>query len=308
MTRDGWYGTQTLLLLFCLSLLPALSGCHERDALARLPAKAEAVAAPASSVPSTPAAEEGKPSLATPLLSGALEPHRRSTLSASVGGPVARVHVKEGELVAAGQALVSQKGETFQLGLRQAEAALEGARVQLDAARIEHERQKALLAARAVPRSQYDAIEARYRGARAGLAAAQVGVELARKATRDAVVRAPYRALVVKRHVSEGDYATSMPPTPLVTLEEVGLLDLRIQVPAGEADRIKVGSRVRVRFTATGKELEAKIARVVGSIDPRTRTFSAIAEIENPRGELRPGLFAEVLADRAPARSEEVAP
>jgi RND family efflux transporter MFP subunit len=218
-------------------------------------------------------------------------------LAASVTGPVARVYVREGEMVRAGQPLVALNSEGFRLGLRQAEASLSSARAQLEAARVDYNRLRALLEDSAIPRSQFEAAESRYEVARAGHRAALVGLEQARKSLRDSVVRAPYAGLVVKRHVSEGDYATSLPPTELITLEETNVLDLRIQVPSSDSVHFRVGSWARARFPGTGKEIRVRIVRVVGSVDTRTRTFAAIAEIRNPGGKLRPGLYAQVLPE-----------
>jgi multidrug efflux pump subunit AcrA (membrane-fusion protein) len=108
------------------------------------------------------------------------------------------------------------------------------------------------------------------------------------------VVRAPFDGLVVKRFVNEGEYASVMPATPLVTIEEIDPVDLRIQVPSTDMAQVAVGSPVHVRLPATGQELDLRLTRVVPSSDPHTRTFSAIVEIPNRDHNLRSGLYAEV--------------
>lgn len=225
---------------------------------------------------------------------GTTEPHRRATLTPRVSGVVTRVHVREGDVVRRGEPLVSLDLEDFTLRLRQAQAGLQVARVQHDAARVEWERNKALLDDRSIPQAQFDAIHARFEGAKAAVAQAEVAVDMARKALRDAVVRAPYDALVSRRLVSEGEYATTMPATQLVTIEEVTVIDLRVQVPAAEMQRVQAGTALQVRFAGIDRELRATVTRVVGSIDSRTRTFPIIAEIPNPDRTLRPGLFAHI--------------
>jgi multidrug efflux pump subunit AcrA (membrane-fusion protein) len=107
-------------------------------------------------------------------------------------------------------------------------------------------------------------------------------------------VLAPFAGIVVKRHVNEGEYAAMMPPTPVITLEEIDPIDLRIQVPSANMDRVHVGDPVRVRFPANAREVMGKIARIVPANDPRTRSFSAIVELTNSDHSLRSGLYAEV--------------
>jgi RND family efflux transporter MFP subunit len=261
-------------------------------------APAKAQAAPATPAPAAdPAAASPAAAAAagtTPSLSGTTEAHRKSTLTPKVSSAVTRVHVREGDVVKAGQPLVTQDTRDFALRAQQAEAARDGAKVQLDAAQLDWNRVKSLLAEKAVPQSQFDGIDARHKGAVAGLAAAEAAVALAKKAMHDSVVRAPFDGLIVKRMVNEGEYASVMPATSLVTIEEVNPMDLRIQVPATDLGRVQVGTPVHVRLPATGQELDLRLTRVVAASDPRTRTFTAIVEIPNADRALRSGLYAEV--------------
>ena len=85
---------------------------------------------------------------------------------------------------------------------------------------------------------------------------------------------------------------------PFERLQKAGMkvetIDLRVNVPSTDQGRVKVGDALKVKFPATGVEIDARVARVVPSVDPRTRTFPVIAEIPNPGMALRPGMFAEV--------------
>ena len=197
-------------------------------------------------------------------------------------------------MVKQNQPLVTLDTRDFVLRTQQAEAARDGAKVQLDAAKLDWNRIQSLLAEKAVPQSQFDMVDARYKGALAGLAAAETAVAMGRKALHDSVVRAPFDGLIVKRLVNEGEYASVMPATPLVIVEEVDPLDLRIQIPSTDLNKAKAGDTMKVRFPAIGQTLEARLTRVVAAMDPRTRTFSAIAELPNKDHTLRSGLYAEV--------------
>jgi len=248
--------------------------------------------APAPAAAADPAAAAA--GSASPFLSGTTEAHRKSTLTPKVSSAVTRVHVREGDMAKQGQPLVTLDTRDFILRSQQAEAARDGAKVQLDAAKLDWDRLKSLLAEKAVPQSQFDMVDARYKGAKAGLAAAETAVAMARKALSDSVIRAPFDGLIVKRFVNEGEYASVMPATPLVTIEEIDPVDMRIQVPSSDMAQVTVGSPVHVRLPATGQELDLRLTRVVSSSDPHTRTFSAIVEIPNRDHSLRSGLYAEV--------------
>lgn len=237
---------------------------------------------------------------------GTTEPHRKSTLTSRVSGVIAKVHVREGDAVKAGDVVVSIDTSDNVLRLRQAEAALKTAEVQRSTTKTEWDRSHGLLQDRAIPQSQFDAVDARLKGAEAALAQAQVAVDMARKALADSTVRAPYSGTITRRMVSEGEFAAVTPATPLVTIEETSVLDVRIQVPANEEAVARPGRPVTLKIPALAREVRAQISRVVPSADPRTRTFAVIIEVPNDKGELRPGLFAEARFDAvaAPASSQ----
>ena len=291
--------TARTFLLIPLFVLATLS-CRRGAEVARLPQSTPPAAQPAALNPAPPAVAPvaDPPAVSagnsSPFLSGTTEAHRKSTLTPKVSSAVTRVHVREGDVVKQNQPLVTLDTRDFVLRSQQAEAAREGAKVQLDAAKLDWDRIKSLLAEKAVPQSQFDMIDARYKGAKAGLAAAETAVAMAQKALHDSVIRAPFDGLIVKRLVNEGEYASVMPATPLVAIEEIDPMDLRIQVPSTDMAQVVVGAPVHVRLPATGQELELRLTRVVSSSDPHTRTFSAIVEIPNPDHSLRSGLYAEV--------------
>jgi len=306
--------------------LALLASCKRDGEVARLPpsppapppkAAPAATAKPAQAAAAVPKAPAPSTDTGTALdtvpppppgssfLSGATEAHRRSTLTPKVSSIVTRVHVREGDIVKKGQALVTLDTQDFSLRMQQAEAALQAAKVQLDAAKLDWDRTKSLLADKAVAQSQFDMVDARYKGAQAGVRQAETAVAMGRKALRDATVHAPFNGIIVKRMVNEGEYASVMPATPLVIIEEVDPLDLRIQIPSTDVTEVKAGDPIHVRFPATGQILDARLTRVVSALDPRTRTFSAIAELPNPDRALRSGLYAEVtLGGRVPAKSK----
>jgi membrane fusion protein, multidrug efflux system len=333
MTATPHARNSTMSRIALVSLIPSLLlslACKREGDIAQLPpsppaptqpapaAKPVAPAAAPTATAEKPAAGEAAAEIPAPqpgssFLSGQTEAHRKSTLTPKVSSIVTRVHVRDGDVVKTGQALVTLDTRDFQLRLQQAEAALQAAKVQLDSAKLDWDRTKALLGDKAVPQSQFDMVDARYKGAQAGVLQAETAVAIGRKAFQDATVHAPFNGIIVKRMVNEGEYASVMPATALVVIEEVDPLDLRVQVPSTDLDKVKVGDVVHARFPATGQTLDARLTRVVGSLDARTRTFSAIAELPNKDHGLRPGLYAEITltghdaAEASAAKSKAVA-
>jgi RND family efflux transporter MFP subunit len=220
-----------------------------------------------------------------------------------VNGVVAKVLVREGQRVKAGETLVVLQSEMFAIGVRQADAGLQAARAGLEAAELGVGRARRLRGSESMPQAQLDGAEAQYKGAKAQVALAEAGLDQARKALRDTVITAPYDAVVVRRLVNEGEFAAMMPPTPLVVLEEGGIVDLRLNVPSTLLGRLAEGDPLAIRFPATGREIQGKVTRVVPSVNPMTRSFNVLVELPDPEGTLQPGLYAEarmVPAEKAP--------
>ncbi|MBI5507448.1 MAG: efflux RND transporter periplasmic adaptor subunit [Deltaproteobacteria bacterium] len=290
---------QRCLPFVALTLTVAACSSEPRASLPATPPAPAAAAKPllAGLESSTDAAATATPAeavLQSPYLTGATEAHRRSALAARVAGVVAKVYVREGDLVKPGAALVALDPEDFQLRMAQAEAGLKAAQAQYVATRLEWERVKKLKEDRAVPASQLDMMDAKFEGSKAQVATAEAMLTMAKKALGDSTLTAPFAGVVTKRFVNEGEYATAMPPTMLVSIEETDPMDLRLQVPANEMSRVVAGAKAKIRFPATGRELEATVTRVVSSLDARTRSFAAIIELPNADRSLWAGMFADV--------------
>ncbi|MEZ4269767.1 MAG: efflux RND transporter periplasmic adaptor subunit [Myxococcota bacterium] len=309
-------------MVSCAAML-VLSGCDRGEEGAALPneavpvsisgaAEAPAEAADGAAKPGAPAdkpADAPQPAAklqADAIFTGSSAPHRRSTISANQSGTVRGVFANEGETVTAGQVIVQLDTTDFDLRLRQAQAAVRSAQVQVQTARIEADRAKKLLASNAIPERQNDMAVAQTRAAGAALQQAIVVRDMAKRSISEAEVRAPFDAVVVRRHISEGEAAASMPPTPYLTLEQRSPLDVRLDIPSVRLRDVAVGTALRVRFPALDREVEGTVTRLVPSVDPRSRAAVAIVELPNADGSIAPGLFAEARL-AAPARPVEAA-
>jgi membrane fusion protein, multidrug efflux system len=301
--------THAALFLGLCGILGA-AACGNGGAKASLPATPPTV--PATTVPAAALeapADAAKPAVASfatapnSTLTGTTEPRRRSTLMPVVPGIVEKVLFSEGDRVKAGAPLVTLKTEDFVLRVRQAEAGLAAAQAQFDAAQLGYDRTRGLRGKDAVSQGQLDQVEAGFKAAKAGLDNAKVMQDMARKALRDTTVTAPYDAVVVRRLISEGESALTMPPSPLAVIEQTALLDLKLQVSATDLGRMAEGTPLEVRFPATGQEVKAAVTRIVPSANPGSRTFTVIVELANEDGQLKAGLYAE--AHLAASRAAE---
>jgi RND family efflux transporter MFP subunit len=163
-----------------------------------------------------------------------------------------------------------------------------------------------------VSRRQVDAARARVKAITARITAAQAqerSLEATVAAERRAAssqrdieaylrVRAPFDGVVSERNVHPGSYvapATGPMSTPMLWLQQVSRLRLTVFVPEPDLGGIPIDMRLRFTVPAfPGRTFEGKVARKAGALDERTRTMAIELDVENPKGELAPGMYAEV--------------
>jgi RND family efflux transporter MFP subunit len=290
--------------LAALAVLCAGAGCNEKTSVARLP---EATASGPRSVrvaPVVPVMDRDRI-----RATGTAAAVSTTKVMPLVPGLIKKLPLKEGDVVKRGQVLAVLDQRQYKLTQRQAQAAMEAAQVGLSATTREKQRFEKLLKEDATARAQYDRVLDKFRGAQAQMKQARVALDMAKKALGDTVLRAPYDGVVVKKIASLGDYATSMPPTVILVLQQVSTLEVKISLPEPELQRVEEGAAAEVRFPSLGdRKVEAKISRVIRTVDPMTRSFEAVVEIDNGDMSLRPGIYARVQIATAKPRRRLLVP
>jgi RND family efflux transporter MFP subunit len=81
---------------------------------------------------------------------------------------------------------------------------------------------------------------------------------------------------------------------PLVKLSKEDLYRLVIPVPETYVSSISVGDPVSVRIPALNQILPGKVARFSFDVHQDTRTMHTEVDVQNPKGTMYPGLYADV--------------
>jgi RND family efflux transporter MFP subunit len=82
-----------------------------------------------------------------------------------------------------------------------------------------------------------------------------------------------------------------------VTVAQVNVLRLRIPVPESLASKVKIGDSADVHVQATGEHFTGKVTRFTDALDPSTRTMQVEIDVPNPKYELQPGMYADVVLE-----------
>lgn len=225
---------------------------------------------------------------------GTVKPCRRAKLAPQGGGQIARLLVKEGDRVAAGQVLLELWNVDLAAQIRLTEEQVGSAKARRNeacaaaqAARREAVRQQKLVAqgfvsAAVVDKadSEADVREAACRAAGAEIAAADARVDTARAALSRTVLRAPFAGIVAEVTGEQGEYSTPSPPG-IPTPPAIDLIDdacLYVTAPIDEVDapRIKVGLPARIALDAfPGQHFPGRVRRIapyVLEVEKQART------------------------------------
>lgn len=104
----------------------------------------------------------------------------------------------------------------------------------------------------------------------------------------DCVIKAPFDGRVAARLVNR--FETIETGKPVMEIVSVDHLVARMLVPSNWLNWLDIGSEVRLTIFETGSSLQTKVTRIGSTIDEVGQTISVMAELDNSKGELLPGM------------------
>ena len=224
-------------------------------------------------------------------VSGTMKPLLQATVRSKVPAEVARVHVQEGQTVAAGAPLVSLDTADLKARHDAQMAAVAEARARLDLATKNQANNKALLDKSFISQNAYDGVANTVQVVEANLKSAESQGAITRRAVEDAQVRAPFAGIVAKRWVNQGDKVS--PDMPVAQIVDLSRMELEAQVPVSEIPFVKVGQEISFLVDGfQGRQFLGKIERVNPSAEIGSRSISVFATLANADGALKGGMFA----------------
>jgi cobalt-zinc-cadmium efflux system membrane fusion protein len=234
-------------------------------------------------------------------------------------GRVTKLFAKAGDHVKEGDPLLAIDASEFVQGqndLIAAGSALNTARAQLKLATINEQRQHQLYEAKAGALKDWQQAQADLESASNNLRSAEIALAAvrnrlrilgksdaeidalaqARRMSPEAIVTAPISGTIIQRQVGLGqniNSAAAGATTPVFSIGDLSTVWLLANVREIDAPLMHVGAPVEVRVLAfPGRVFKAKLTYVAASIDQNTHRLPVRAEVENPKGELKPGMFA----------------
>jgi membrane fusion protein (multidrug efflux system) len=264
---------KAILTLGIFWLAIFLSGCSRASPNAAA-ARAVGFAVPVETV--TAALERVEEKIAAV---GTVEPNEIVSVRSEIEGRIVEVHFQEGAAVRRGDLL-------FRLDDAKLRAELQLAQARYEKARNNLERSRTLLEQKAISPQEFDDARAEFKMAEAALV-------LARERLADATIRSPLDGHISERLVSPQQYVEKN--QTLVIVVDLDPMKIDFSVPERYLPQLHAGQTVYVRVPAMPQRVfTGEVYFIDPRVQPSTRTVKLKALIANPRGELRPGLFASV--------------
>jgi HlyD family secretion protein len=256
---------------------------------------------------------ERGPITAVVTSTGTLNPVTSVQIGTQVSGQIKELFVDFNSQVKQGQLIARIDPETFTYRVRQAEADLEAARSSLNRGRVslantqrDLDRTKELVARNFTSPAELDRAQSTYDLAAAEVRTAQAVVQqreaqlaTARVDLGRTEIRAPVDGVVIKRSVDVGQTVAASLQAPELFVIAKDLRDMQVDTSIDEADvgRIRVGQRATFSVDAyPGRTFsgEVKTVRKAPQNTQNVVTYIAIVSASNDRGELLPGMTANV--------------
>lgn len=232
-------------------------------------------------------------------ISGTLRAVESAVVKAKVAGELRGLAVREGDAVKAGQVIANIDSIEYESRVRQAQEQADSSAAQAEVMQRNYDNNKALVDQGFISRTALDTSLSNLNAARATHRAALAGVEVARKALNDTVVRSPIDGQVAARLVQPGERVAV--DAKLVEVVDLRRIELEAAISAADSVAVRVGQRASLQVEsssapgAAGKserQVDATVARINPSAQAGSRSVLVYLTLDRSEG-FRQGLFAQ---------------
>jgi membrane fusion protein (multidrug efflux system) len=200
-------------------------------------------------------------------------------VTTEIQGQVKKILFDSGQQVTEGTLLVQLDDSIDQ-------AELKGLIAERQRAEIRFKRIARLYKQGSVSGEDYDEARLEFEAAAARVAAKQALIDKKK-------IHAPFNGLLGIRQADLGEYLA--PGAKIVPLETIDPIYVDFSLPERHFSELAEGQQLELTVQAyPGQTFQGEITAINPGIDQNTRNVQVRAELANPNGRLRPGMFAEV--------------
>jgi RND family efflux transporter MFP subunit len=231
------------------------------------------------------------------VLPGAVQAFIEAPIYARTNGYLKSWNTDIGTPVTKGQLLAQIESPEIDQQLTQARADLATARANESLSNSTNVRWQGLLATQSVSKQDADEKSGDAQAKKAAADSAAANVARLRDLESFKRVAAPFTGVITARNTDIGALinAGQSTGTELFRIADTTRLRIYVRVPEAFAAATKPGLEAELRFSEhPNRTFSAKTVRTSNALDPTLRTLQVELELDNARGEIFPGAYAEV--------------
>jgi cobalt-zinc-cadmium efflux system membrane fusion protein len=230
--------------------------------------------------------------------------YRQVVVTPLVSGRVTSVIVQLGDRVRKGQPIA----QVYSPELAEARTRYVSAVAMLEAHDRELQRTQKLVEIGAASRQELERIHAEHAAQTAAVDSARAQLELlgvtalslekggAQKLTATTSIPAPIDGVITERSANVG--LNVDPAIRLFTVVDLSTVWVLADVHERDMSRVRIGTEAHIASEAfPGRQRDGRISYIDPQLDAATRTMKARIELQNPSGELRLGMYVDVVVD-----------
>ena len=212
-------------------------------------------------------------------LVGSVTANEMVDIRSEVDGVVQEILFKEGQIVKKGQELVRLDESKLAAAVAEGEA-------NFALSKANYDRAKDLFDSQLISQQEFDQVRTTFEATRANL-------DLNKRMLKDARIYAPFEGVVGARSISPGQVIRK--EAVLTTIVDFDPVKVEFNVPEKVLGQVRIGQDIEIGVaTYPGKTFKGKVFFVSPYVDLTNRTALVKAEVPNPNGELKPGMFANL--------------
>jgi HlyD family secretion protein len=243
---------------------------------------------------------------------GRVNPVVSVSVGTQITGIIQKIHVDYNDTVKKGQVLIELDREVFESRLVEAEAEVRALGAELRRTEAEFKRDEAefkriegLYEKGYISTNEFDAarynlesLKASLDSGAANMARAEASLEEARENLRKTTITSPMDGVVLSKDVEEGQTVSASLQAPtLLTLGDLGEMEVHANVDEADIGRVHVGQRVLFNVDSyPEREFEGSVFKTYYSpkIEQNVVTYDVLVRVRNEELLLRPGMTANV--------------
>jgi RND family efflux transporter MFP subunit len=229
-------------------------------------------------------------------LPGSVQPYTDAAIFARTTGYLKKRYVDIGSRVRSGQVLAEIDTPELDQQLMQARADLATAKANEKLAKTTADRYVDLMKTDSVSRQDMDNATGGYEAKQAATASADANVKRLEDLQHFKTIYAPFDGVITARNTDIGALIGSASNAKeLFHIASMTRLRIFVSVPQLYARSMQSDTSADIEIQELpGRKFTGRVARTAQSIDPSSRTLLVEIDLDNPKGEILPGSFAQV--------------